>query len=415
MSVELGLLKLFCEDRNIETTHYGYLDVLDNLERELKLLFVLVHRYYYEYDHDTISAKELLAYYHLKYPNAKNKQLHLDLIDQVFATEVSQDLLKDHLDQIIEKHHATSIINKLLPVMEGDKYGILDTIRDDIDIFSDLLHNPPDSLVVPEPCELTIRELVEQEILDEGLPWHLPGLTDIIGGARRKTLGLVYAFVDSGKTSFTFASVKNFASYLADTEDLICYCGNEEAAGRLKLRATQAFTNWTRGQIKEDPDGATKIATEHGFNNLKIFDNIDQGHQIEYILKKYRPYLLYVDQGPAVDIATRKGTDAGVAYLEALFKWYRKLCNVYNVGIIAVAQATGDAEDTKFLKLSDIYGTRVAIQSTLDWACGIGRKVNDPVDGDLRYLNIPKNKLHDGDGGRLTVEFNKYLCQWKEL
>ena len=60
MSIELAILKLFCDKREIEITHYGYIKDMDNIERELKLLFNLVHLYYEEYETDSISKEELL-------------------------------------------------------------------------------------------------------------------------------------------------------------------------------------------------------------------------------------------------------------------------------------------------------------------------------------------------------------------
>ena len=412
MSVELSLIKLFCDNREAEATNYGYLDSLDNMERELKLLFALVHSYYKEFEKDSISHKELLAYYDLKYPKAKERDMHLDLLSEAFSSAITPDLMKAHLDQLIEKHKATKIINKLIPVMEGDKYEVLASVRADVDEFVDLLHNPPDALVVPVPCELTVEELIKQEIDDAGLRWHLDELTDIIGGCRKKTLGLIYAFVDSGKTSFAMASCANFARQLAETEDIICYCGNEESAARLRLRLVQAFCGWTRKQVKERGKRAEAMAQEGGISNVKIFDGITTTTQIEYILGAYHPHILYVDQATAVELEGKR-KEEGVVKLESLFRWFRKVGGIHDVGIIGVAQGTGEAEDTKYLKLSDIYGSRVSIQGALDWACGIGRKINNQIDDDLRYLNIPKNKLHDGDGGRITCHFNKYICNWE--
>lgn len=412
MSIELSLLKLFCDSRKAEAENYGYLNTLDNLERELKLLFNLVHSYYKEYEKESIEHKELLSYYELKYPRAKERDMHLDLIKEVFASPISQELMKDHLDQLIEKHKATQVINKLLPVMEGDKYGILDTVRTDIDDYVGLLHNPPDSLVVPVPCELSVEELISQEIDDSGLRWHIKELTEIIGGCRKKTLGLIYAFVDAGKTSFTLAACVAFAKQLAETEDTICYCGNEESASRLRLRLVQAFTHWTRRQVQEKGKRAEQIAREGGIGNVKIFDNITTTTQIEYILGQYHPHIMFIDQATGIELEGRK-KEEGVAKLESLFRWFRKTGSIHDVGLIGVAQAVGEAEDTKYLKLSDIYGSRVSIQSALDWACGIGRKINNPIDDQLRYLNIPKNKLHDGNGGRIPVHFNQYTVQWE--
>ena len=78
--------------------------------------------------------------------------------------------------------------------------------------------------------------------------------------------------------------------------------------------------------------------------------------------------------------------------------------------LLWVSQGVGLAENTQWLKLSDIYGSRVAIQGALDYAIGIGRKIDDPVSEDLRFINIPKNKLHDGEGGKFVVNFSKQTC-----
>ena len=34
---------------------------------------------------------------------------------------------------------------------------------------------------------------------------------------------------------------------------------------------------------------------------------------------------------------------------------------------------------------------------------------------DLRFINIPKNKLHDGEGGKFIVNFHRQTCLWKEV
>lgn len=413
MAGTLSLLRYFADSRDNETANHGYIESIDNIDREAKTLFNLVHTYYAETDAPSASLEDLLTYYDINYPRAKERDLHVDMLQEAFSVEVNDDLMKQVLDQYIEQHTATSIINKLIPVMEGDTYGIVSTIREDVDGFIELLNNPPDKLVVPEPCELSIAELVASEIDDEGLPWHLPELTKIIGGLRTKTLGLIYAYVDSGKTSFGLGSAANFARQLGEDE-IICYCGNEEAAERLKLRGVQTLINWTRSDIKKDPVEADRLATEAGLGRIKFFDQVTTGDQIEQIVRDYRPKILYIDQSTDVDVATVRKSD-GVEYQKQLFKYYRRMANKWDCAIIGVSQGVGDAENKKFLKLSDIYGSRVAIQGALDYAIGIGRKTDDPTLEETRYIHVPKNKLHDGDGGRFTCHFDRIRARWEEI
>jgi hypothetical protein len=411
--IELGVLKLFCESHEIEMSHYPYIKEIENLGRELKLLFKLVHGFYADYESETISKDDLIQYYRLEYPNSKDEQLIVDLIGTAFLININMDLMRATLDQIIEKHHATQVIQKLLPVMEGEQYGVLEQVRGDVDEYVDLLHNPPESLVVPVPCLLSIDELVEQEINDPGLSWHMDALTNIMGGARRKTLGLIYAFVDSGKTSFALAAASAFAEQLKGTEKFIAYCGNEESAERLRLRFIQAITNWTRSRIRDNRAEATKLAIDGGLEQILIFDDIVVGEQVTYILNTYEPRVLFLDQATDIDINTKRKSD-GVEYQKQLFKWYRGLAGQHDCSIVGVSQGVGDAENTKWLKLSDIYGSRVAIQGALDYGIGIGRIIEDAAKEDFRYIHVPKNKLHDGDGGKFETYFTRNLCHWEQ-
>jgi hypothetical protein len=413
MSVELLILKSFCEDRELQSQHHGYTKVVGNMEREIQLLFNLVNSYYKDYELDSIKLDELLQYYDQKYPKAKARDMHLDMIHAAYAMDVQPDLVKTSIDQMIEKHTATEMINKLIPTMEGEQYGVVESLRGDLDVYMDLLHNPPDSLVVPVPCNLSIAELVQSEIMDTGIPWHLDPLTHLISGVRRKTLGLIYAYVDSGKTSFALAAASAFLKGLVSTDSRIAYAGNEESARRVRLRFIQALLNKTRTEIKDNEEECTELANGLGLEQIDIFDEIVSGTQIEYILREYQPMILFVDQAPNVDIETKRKSD-GVEYLNKLFQWYRRLANKYDCAIIGVAQGVGDAENTKWLKLSDIYGSRIAIQGALDYGIGIGRIVDDPTQENMRYLHVPKNKLHDGEGGKVTCYFNKTIAHWKE-
>jgi hypothetical protein len=146
-----------------------------------------------------------------------------------------------------------------------------------------------------------------------------------------------------------------------------------------------------------------------------VFDEITSGDQIKYIIKEYHPTILFVDQATDVEVDTRFKPGNQVEYLKQLFKWYRRLANKNDCAIVGVSQGVGEAENKKWLKLSDIYGSRVAIQGALDYAIGIGRKVDDASLEDMRYLHISKNKLNDGSAGKFVTDFNRTICRWEEI
>jgi hypothetical protein len=384
------------------------------LEREIKLLFGLVKAYYETYEVEFIEYEDLIQFYDLTYPSSRDRDLYCDTIHTAFLIDTKEELIKDILDQLIEKHCAAAVVEKLLPVMEGTKFGVLHGIRTEIDDYISRLGRPPEELQVPEPCKLSIKELIEQEINDEGIPWHLKQLTNTVGGVRNKTLGLIYAYVDSGKTSFSLAAMAAQAKLFAGSDQSIVYAGNEESSARLQLRLVQTILNKTKAQIKAAGKETEKIIVESGINNTFLFDEITTESQLIYLLDEYNPAILYIDDITNMEV-TFKRKPEGVGYLEALFRWYRRLANRYDCAIIGVSQGVGDAENTKWLRLSDIFGSRVPIQRALDYGIGIGRKVSDPTKENLRFIHVPKNKLHDGQGGKFIVRFQKEICKWTEV
>ena len=77
-----------------------------------------------------------------------------------------------------------------------------------------------------------------------------------------------------------------------------------------------------------------------------------------------------------------------------------------------MAQANAEGEQQKWLTLSHLYGSKVAIPGELDWAVDLG------VDDDKRYeswrfLNLCKNKF--GKKSRAYTEFNESTCEFKEV
>ena len=219
---------------------------------------------------------------------------------------------------------------------------------------------------------------------------------------------------NSGKTSFSLAAMAAQAALFAGSDQKIVYAGNEESAARLQLRFVQTIVSKTRAQVANEVEYIEKKVIEKGIDNTHIFDEITTENQLIYLLDEYQPTILYIDDITNMEVTFKRKVE-GVGYLEALFRWYRRLANKYDCAIIGVSQGVGDAEDKKWLKLSDIFGSRVPIQRALDYGIGIGRKVSDPTKENLRFIHVPKNKLHDGQGGKFTVNFQRETCKWEVI
>lgn len=409
MSKELHILSAFVCDRDIFDEYSQYLSGIPNLERELKLLLKVISEYYKEFKQEQISKEELTEYYKLLFPAQRDEQIHLDLIHAMYQTKINNELVAKMLENIVERHVSSVILTKLLPIVEGTDNGKLVDVYKDVEDYIRKLKNPPPELRRLKPCELSLHELIESEINYEGLNWHIPRLDTVIGRAKKKTFGLVYAFVDSGKSSFCLAACMNFARQLVDTDECIVYAGNEEGAPGIALRMTQALLKKTQTQIVEDTDGCEAARAEQGFHKVHLYDDVYTLNDVIWLLEEHRPRVMFVDQ--AVKVEGDK-SDKEMKAVQKLFNAYRELSKTFDTTIIGVAQGRGECEDKKYLKLSDIYGSRVAIQGELDWALGIGR-ILDPAYENNRYVNIPKNK--QGENDKFVTNFERHTCQWEEV
>ena len=190
------------------------------------------------------------------------------------------------------------------------------------------------------------------------------------------------------------------------------YAGNEESAPRLSLRLTQALLGVTRSDIKLSPADIERKRREQGFTRVKLLDNVTHTSEVHRLLETWLPRVLFIDQGTKVSI------DANVKEMkevQLLFNFYREKAKEFDTSIICLAQGVGDSENRKWLKLSDIYGSRVAIQGELDYAIGIGRRIDDIARENFRYINIPKNKLLEGETGKFVTLFRRENCSWESI
>jgi hypothetical protein len=412
MSNSLSILKLFTEQRAL-AEQYGVFLRRDDGDAGISVLARCVQEYYSKYpDHNFIGEDEFVAFYNLLYPNNRERNLHVELISRLYKLDVSTDIMTDLLEQDMEFHHSKIIVNKLLPVLEGKKYDVLPYIQKDLDEFINRMKNPPKSTAL-EPITLLPSELVANKANLEGASWNLETMTSILGPLTLGTLGLVFAYVDGGKTSFALSCLKSFADYYKDTSETLVYACNEESGIRVSERLTSAFTGKSYWELAQQYEGRmdklNEELAEMGWHRIKIVDGINHITQVRRVLDEWGPVCMFIDQGTKV--ATDFNTD-GIKETRLLYNAFRDFGNEYNCAITAVEQAVGDAEDKQWLTLADIYGSRVAIQGELDYAIGIGKKLEKGREN-FRYINISKNKLLDGVTSAFTTYFDKERCVWR--
>jgi replicative DNA helicase len=415
MSIELNILKTICINRPLFEKYNPYVTRETGLDKEIKVLFYVVQKYYDKYKKQYITKNDICLMFEHMYPQSKDRHIYMEVIDRMWSLEPNPDLIEDNLEAMMEKHTANDIINKLAEVVEGNKTGTLPEIQDILDDHVKKLRNPPKESTDLEAWDGTVEDLVKKVYNVSGykFPKALPRLDHYIGTLPPKKLGAIFAYSDRGKTSFGIRCAVTFAWQMeqgTDPDAKVAYCGNEEDADTIALRMVCGCTSTHRDLVAKNYKWYDKEARRYGFNRIKIYDRVTHIKQVEKLLDKVRPKVMFIDQG--TKIAVGYGPASGdVKDLQILFNIYRELAKQYDCTIICLAQANGSKQDAKLLTLADIYGSRIAIQGELDFAIGIGGLSEDHKQYEQyknsRWFNVCKNKLKNGDKGACHSTFDK--------
>ena len=124
-------------------------------------------------------------------------------------------------------------------------------------------------------------------------------------------------------------------------------------------------------------------------NRIHILDFEDSSSKvrIEAVLKQYNPALIIFDQ---IDKIRGFKGDRNDLELKQIYQWAREISKTY-APVIAVSQASGEAEGKLFLTMDMVDGSKTAKQGEADWILGIGKEQDNT--SRTRYFNISKNKL----------------------
>jgi hypothetical protein len=407
----MNVLKLFVEKREQFDRKQGWITRLPNLDDKVSTLLNVVTKYYEQYpEHEYIGRAELKEFYDYLYPGSRDQELYHELIDAVHEAEVSTDVQEDVTEQAIEMAFAQAICNKLLPVAQGHKFGIVPTLAQDVEEFLGQMKRPPRSTSILEMHNYDPWELLQDNLNYEGPPWNLEPLNEVLGPIQLQTLGCFFGFVDSGKTSCVLDVIASAAKYYADTDNTIVFLGNEEPDRRVATRLQMAFVKKSRWELGDMDEGDLGVTLEQlGWRNTLTASGIHHVNQVQKCLEVYDPRLVVIDRGAKVhhDFKCKD-----IDYLMTLYNWYRDMAEQFNCAIITVEQGVGEANRKQWVELTDIYNSRVGIQGELDYAVGIGKSTDQNKEFS-RYFNVSKNKLFNGEKRKFTTHFDEERCVWK--
>jgi len=384
--VEEQIIKLFCEDRTIYDKYYQYVNlnyVKTNYTGHYKL-FISIDSYYNAYaDKHSISSDELELQYNSNYllQESERKEL-MTLVQRIFDAEISN---KDAVINLLSEHRRRGLAGDLaklaLDVEDGSaevdkllekfkEFDVTDIEQEDINFVN-----------------MDLEDLYESQIATPGLRWRTQWLNKSLGSLRKGDFGFIFARPETGKTTFLASEISHM---IKQTEGDILWFNNEEQGKKVGIRVFQSFfgtqQNILFGQQKEAYNKQYKDIVG---DRIKILDSEDSSSykRIEEVLESTNPALIIFDQ---IDKVKGFKADRNDLELKAIYQWARELAKKYGP-VIAVSQASGEAEGKLWLTMDMVDGSKTAKQGEADWILGIGKEQDNT--SRLRYFNITKNKL----------------------
>lgn len=382
--VEKQIIKLFCEDIELFTKYYKYVNInyikinYDNIYK----LFITINNYYTKYSNsNNINREELEVIYNSNYllKDSERKELQ-SLLDEIFSLSINREIVID----LLEEHRRRSLagdIGKLALNVEDGKASV----KDLLDMFSKFEHQEIE-VDQAKPVEMNLEKLYETQVASPGLRWRSQWLNKSLGSLRKGDFGFIFARPETGKTTFLASEITHMVT---QTDGEILWFNNEEQGNKVAIRCYQAALGIPTDHLFSDIERRQRQYESIAGNRIKILDFEDSStrSRIDAILKESNPALIIFDQ---IDKIKGFKGDRNDLELKQLYQWAREIAKTY-APVIAVSQASGEAEGKLWLTMDMVDGSKTAKQGEADWIMGIGKEQDNT--SRARYFNICKNKL----------------------
>ena len=234
-----------------------------------------------------------------------------------------------------------------------------------------------------------LRRILDSSFKTPGLRWRLKCLNQSLGSLRKGDFGFIFAYVNVGKTTFIADQAVYMAEQLSPEAGPILWFNNEQQGDVVQLRLFEACHGATTKELDSNSKKYQEEYLEKTKGKILVYDSpVITKQTIEAACKRYNPSLIIIDQ---LDKIQGFKADREDLLMGKIYQWARELAKRYGP-VMAVCQATGDAEGESNLTMTHVANARVAKQAEADWILGIGKRLA-PEFQRMRWLNIVKNKL----------------------
>ena len=383
--VEKQIIKLFCEDKELFTKYYKYVNInyIKTNYNNIYKIFNSINNYYIKYNiNNNININDLDIFYNTEYmlKEQERKELKL-LLEEVFNQDITN---RDALIGLLDEHRHRAIAGEValvsLDVETGKK-----PVQDLIELLSRFDHQEVE-VDEPKPVVMNLKDLYESQVSTPGLRWRVDWLNKALGSLRKGDFGFIFARPETGKTTFLASEITHMVN---QTQGEVLWFNNEEQGSKVGIRCFQAALGLPLDFLWDDMDRRQRQYESATGDRIKIFDFEDSHNKarIESIIKSSNPALIIFDQ---IDKIKGFKGERNDLELKAIYQWAREIAKTY-APVIAVSQANGEAEGKLYLTMDMVDGSKTAKQGEADWILGIGKEQDNT--SRTRYFNVVKNKL----------------------
>ena len=405
--MELQLLKTLCNNAS-------YLENQANLRRSLFTddyadIYDLLKAAHAKYEHD-LSPDEIYSIWLSNNPVATSSEIHevRDVIDQIKHTDgLSADVASDVIKNLWRKDVGREVANLGINMSEGDPsalrrlQGLLERITDS--------YMPDD---FGEDITDDIYELLAEVSDENKFAFNISTLSRHLYGLGGGDFAIVAARPETGKSAFMISICAGPGGFCQQGAKVL-YLGNEEKVKRTKLRAMQACAGMSREEMAENPDLARSMYMS--IRDKLIFKDTQDWDldKINAYCERVKPDILIIDQADKVHIAGNYNSSH--ERIRELYRSLREVAKRHDCALIAVSQASADAEGKTRIDFSMLEGSKTGKAAEADVIIGIGKAAGggDDEQNTERCLYVSKNKL-SGFHGAVYCQIQPQVSRYVE-
>jgi len=377
---------------------------------ESRAIFKTIKNAHDKYNSD-ITVDDVMALYAINNPVATEADLNAtkDMIESIASVPpLTKEVAVDVLKELIQQEKGRELANLGIQISEGNYENWDKVLRLGSSAKNEMLEDE-----FGEPCTDDLEDLLYETSNENRYKFNLRTLSNHVYGIGPSEFGILFATSETGKTALA-VSLCVAPNGFCQQGAKVLYIGNEEKVKRTKLRAYQAYTGMTREEITKQSLKAVTLYAQIK-NNLIMKDTQEWSlFKLEAYVDYIKPDIVIIDQADKVQLEGKY--NASHEKLAELYRRLRELAKKANCAVIALSQASAEAENVTRLSYTLMAGSKMGKAGEADIILGVGRHSGETDDGsqdNTRFITVSKNKL-SGYHGTIICQIEPEVSRYVE-